>query len=171
MTGDDRLFEEAFHGELERLHTAHPAFSMLYEYATSKLEPTLAEKVSVHIASCSRCAGELAEIRRENRALLEGMLHLLPDPLERLTPERGVRWKELLRGWSEWLAAPKVFRRHALAYVTVGVLLVALNVWMNRQPRLLGAGEQEWWALWVLAPWGVLLVMHGVRSLFRSRKL
>lgn len=138
MNSSDRLFEEVFRGELEMEHREHLGYATLWAYAASGLEPELAEKVSLHLASCGRCAAELREIRVERRALTDGVSQLLPDPLERIPIARPLtaRLGESVR---RFLDAPKVFYRHAVVYATVGALLLALNLWMNQMPGLLGA--------------------------------
>lgn len=167
MTTDDRLFEEVFQDELEMEHREHPGFSVLWAYAASRLEQKFAEKISLHLASCGRCAEELRAIQEERRALTDGAIRVLPDPLERIARPWTVRLRESVQHLGERFFAPKVFYRHALAYATVGVLLVALNFWMNQMPRLLGPAQKEWWVLWVVIPWGILLLWHALRALRR----
>jgi hypothetical protein len=169
MMSDDRLFEEAFRGELEMEHQEHPGFSILWEYATMHLESSLSEKISLHLASCARCTRELREIREEQGLLLENVSRLRSDPLQRfpLAWSLSLRFREGLRHLSQKIFAPRVFYRHVLVYVSVGVLILALNVWMNSQPRLLGTSKQNWWALWLIIPWGILLVLHGLRAFLR----
>jgi anti-sigma factor RsiW len=167
MTTDDRLFEEVFRGELEMEHQEHLSLAILWAYVASSLEPELSEKVSLHVASCGRCTEELRAIRAERRALTDGALQLLPNPLERIARPWTARLWGGVRRFGEKLFAPTVFYRHALAYATVGVLLLALNFWMNQMPGLLGSAQQEWWALWVVIPWGVLVVLHALRALRR----
>lgn len=165
MTKEDRFFEDAFQGELEIQHVEHLGFQVLWEYAAARLEPEFAEKISLHLASCSQCTSELQVIREEYQTLLVKMPRLLPDPAKQFASAHplSLRVGERLRLWSDWIATPKVFYRHALAAATVGVLLLVLNVWMNRQPQLYGLGGPEWWAIRVLVPWWVVLLLHGVR--------
>lgn len=172
MTTEDRFFEEVFRGELEMGHREHPGFSVLWDYAASRLEQKFAEKISLHVASCGQCARELREIREERQSLLEGLSRLRPDPLKRFPFARpfAERARERLQGWGEQLLARRVFYRHALAYVSVGALVLLVNVWMNLQPGLLGLGRQSWWALWLLVPWGVLLLLHALRAFWSRQK-
>ncbi|MCL6643353.1 MAG: hypothetical protein K6T71_08615 [Candidatus Bipolaricaulota bacterium] len=123
MTADDRLFEEIFRGELEIHHREHPGFSVLWDYAASRLEPELAEKISLHLASCGHCATELREIRAERRALIDSVSRLRPDPLERLSLVRGLaeRARGVLERGRERLLTPRVFYRHAPAEHGVGL--------------------------------------------------
>lgn len=170
MTPDDRLFAEVFRSELEMKHREHPKFSVLWAYAGEQLEKEFAERVSLHIASCARCAKELHAIRAERLALAEEALRLLPDPLEQI-PRRDPVWprvQERLRRWGELLGAPKVFYRHALVYASLGGLVLLINFWMNQQPTLLGPSQRDWWALWLVVPWGILLVLHGLRAFFQK---
>ena len=170
---DDRLFEDAFRGELEMSHPEHPDFSVLWDYVALQLEPEFAERISLHLATCGPCGSEVREIREEQRALSEGISRLLPDSVKHFAPDRPLftrAWERFLQ-WSEWLASPKVFYRHATAAVTVGVLLLALNIWMNQQPQLYSLGGAELWALRVVLPWWTVVLIHGVRFfLYRGRK-
>jgi len=167
MTPDDRLFEEVFQNELEIEHSEHLGFAVLWAYAASQLEPELAEKISLHLASCGHCTEELRAIREERRALTDGALGVLPDPLERLARPWTERLWQGVQRFSERFLTPKVFYRHAFAYATVGVLLLAVNFWMNQLPGLLGPQQKEWWALWVIIPWGILVLWHALRALHR----
>lgn len=166
---DDRFFEEVFHKELEIEHSEHLSFSVLWAYAVSDLETEIAEKVSLHLASCGRCAEELRAIREERRTLTDGVVQVLPDPVKRIARPWTARLWEGVQRFSERLLAPKVFYRHAFVYATIGALVVALNFWMNQMPGLLGPEQKEWWSLWVIIPWGILLLLHGLRA-FRSRR-
>jgi len=172
MTADDRLFEEIFRGELDMRHREHPGFSILWDYAASRLEPELVEKISLHVASCGRCSKELREIRGERRALIDSISRLRPDPLKRFPLAQGLaeRTRELLQRWGKRLLTRRVFYRHALAYASVGALVLTLNILMNQLPELLGLGGQNWWALWVLVPWGILLLLHGLRAFWSRQK-
>jgi anti-sigma factor RsiW len=163
MTTDDRLFEEVFQNELEMEHQEHLSLAILWAYAASRLEAEIAEKIALHVASCGRCAEELRAIREERRALTDGALQLLPNPLERIARPWTARLWEHVQRLGEKLFAPTGFYRHALAYATVGALLLALNFWMNQMPGLLGPEQKEWWALWVVIPWGILVLWHALR--------
>jgi anti-sigma factor RsiW len=167
MTTDDRFFEEVFRDELEMEHREHLGFAVLWAYAASQVEPELAEKISLHLASCGRCAEELRAIREERRVLADGVVQVLPDPVKRIARPWTARLWEGVQRLSERFLAPKVFYRHAFVYATLGVLLVAVNFWMNQMPGLLGPAQREWWALWVIIPWGILLVWHALRALRR----
>lgn len=90
MNSSDRLFEEVFRGELEMEHREHLGYATLWAYASSGLEPELAEKVSLHLASCGRCTAELRAIRAEHHALTDGASRLLPDPLQRIPLARQI---------------------------------------------------------------------------------
>lgn len=169
MTAEDRLFEEVFRDELEIQHQEHPDFSVLWDYAAAHLGLELAEKISLHLASCTPCTTELRRIREERQALLENMSRLRPDPLQRfpLTSPLSLRVREALQQLSRQIFAPRVFYRHALVYVSMGALIFGLNAWMNAQPTLLGTSKRDWWVLWLIVPWGILLVLHGLRAFLR----
>nr|BAL59186.1 hypothetical protein HGMM_OP3C341 [Candidatus Acetothermum autotrophicum] len=164
MNTEDRFFEEIFHKELEMGHAEHLSFAMLWGYAASRLEPELAEKVSLHLASCGRCLEDLRAIREERRALAAGTSQVLSEQRERLAHLHRMRFREGVRRLGEKFFAPRALYRHALVYVTVGVLVLVLNFWMNQMPGLLGPGQRGWWALWVLIPWGILVVWHTWRA-------
>lgn len=166
MMPEDRLFEEAFRGELEMQHQEHPGFSVLWQYAATRLDPELTEKISVHVATCKTCAAQLRELREEQNSLWQGASRLLPDPLASERPV-SVRVREALQRWAERIFAPKVFYRHAVALAALGALVLLLNYGMNQLPTLSSNKEKDWWALWILIPWGILLLLHGLRAFFR----
>lgn len=160
MTVEDRFFEEVFRNELEMEHAEHLSFSVLWAYAALQLEASLAERVAVHVASCEQCFAELQKIRAERRELTESFLRVRLEPSEKFG--RG-----FVGRLSERFFAPRVFYRHALAYASLGILILLINFWMNQQPTLLGPSERAWWALWVLGLWGILVALHGLRAFWR----
>ncbi|MBI1742424.1 2TM domain-containing protein [Candidatus Acetothermia bacterium] len=171
MSQDDRFIEEIFRGELEMEHREHPSFSVLWQYVSRRLDSELSQKISLHIASCSKCVADLEEIKSEQASLLTEGSRLLPDPLESF-PEKttyAARGRAALARWSELFFGRKVVLRHVLIYAMGSLVLFGANAVINKltepPPNPIISPEPytpNWWALWPVLVWGGLLALHIV---------
>lgn len=173
---EEKFFEEMFRGELEIDHQEHPPFSVLLGYVLGELEGREERGVAVHITTCARCSADVAELRARAQAL-DGRLEALPNPLERY-PLKGPKRRLFtqIRGMLVEPPAPRRLLAHVSAYAVAAVLLVVVNLVLDRmlvpQPSPFGSPVEpnRWWVnlYWLLLPWGLLLGWQAVRLRRRS---
>jgi hypothetical protein len=183
---DDKFFEEAFEREIEIEieYKNHPGFQTLMGFVLGELEDELASKISIHVATCTKCFQEVASIREGMKALNENLAKAFPDPLELfpLAQDKGRAWiwkacvkvREGLVSMIQPLANKRMFYRHAAVFAAASSFLLLVNVFVNyvlsTQPALLGGRPSTgWWFHWLVIPWGILLILHGI-SAFRGKK-
>ncbi|HEV2373842.1 MAG TPA: hypothetical protein VGS19_16925 [Streptosporangiaceae bacterium] len=82
-----------------------------------------------------------------------GSGHMAPPPPATPAPQQRHTTRRLTRAWAGWLA---------LAVIQNGIWLAC---------RLSGQGDQSYWPIWVMLPWGAVLLAHTVWTVAIGKRL
>lgn len=171
MMNEERLVE-AFRGELDITHSAHPSDALLLGRHLGTLETGEEEVLSLHLATCSQCTARADELRTRSR-VWEARPEFLPDPLSMRGLRTGPvwRWPRLVAeklqvgthlGWPGW----KPVLVHASVYAGVALLIGVTHLALDRvlvsrpSPFATPAKVHRWWVhlYWILLPLGLWFV-------------
>lgn len=163
-------------------YARHPSQRLLAAYVYNQLGREMASRVSAHVATCRSCYNEVQRLREELEALESSLTLYLPDPLK-IQPERErlpllEQVKRFFKSWELFPAQRRVFYVHAGAYAVAAALLFGINVLLDRllipppSPFASPVKITRWWThlYWLLLPWGLLLLAHGIRTFLLKSK-